>query len=426
MPGGSLRSSALRGIAQVAAGVAARVRDGWVVELTNRANIQIRGVRPDRIPDEVARLVRCGAVRPDGSGDARLNVMAGPLSGIDATEILDTRPMVDAVTSLLYRCAPRRLPAKFGVIIDGGGAVHLRGRRHDLALGAVRVDDDPAVKFEVALGDGLPIDRACGPEEVLVVSPHQLCATVEAVMELCAQGERTSDVVRRAGRDGHGALIRRLAVELGAEARVVPSASVRSRTDASRVPVGVGVGWAAGTPALGRLRADDLLALAAASDELSGGEVRITPWRSVLLPTSHPEAARRLDELGMCTDLLDPVQSVIACAGSTGCASGTADTQAHGRTLIDLLRRLPAAQRPASVHLSGCTKGCAGTAVSAITFIATDPASDPSAAADTYDMYRNSSVQRPGPLPPRRIGVDAALAIASSPVASLPAGAAGA
>ena len=208
--------------------------------------------------------------------------------------------------------------------------------------------------------------------------------------------------------------------------QVLPSASVRSRTGPSGVPVGVGAGWAAGTPALGRLRADDLLALADVSDELSGGEIRITPWRSVLLPTSHPEAARRLDQLGMCTDLLDPVQSVIACAGSTGCASGGADTQAHGRTLIDLLRRLPAAQRPASVHLSGCTKGCAGTAVSAITFIATDPASDPSAAADTYDMYRNSSVQRPGPLPPRRIGVDAALAIASSPVASLPAGAAGA
>ena len=89
MPGGSLRSSTLRGIAQVAAGVGY----GWVVELTNRANIQVRGVRPDRIPDEVARLVRCGAVRPDGYGDARLNVMAGPLSGIDATETIDTRPI---------------------------------------------------------------------------------------------------------------------------------------------------------------------------------------------------------------------------------------------------------------------------------------------------------------------------------------------
>ena len=426
MPGGSLRSSALRGIAQVAAGVGDRlgdrVGDGWVVELTNRANIQVRGVRPDRIANEVARLVRCGAVRPDGSGDARLNVMAGPLSGIDATETIDTRPMVDAVTSLLYRCAPRRLPAKFGVIIDGGGAVHLRGRRHDLALGAVRVGDDPAVKFEVALGDGLPIDRACGPEEVLVVSPHQLCATVEVVMRLCAQGERASDVVRRAG---HGALIRQLAMELGTAARLVPTASVRSRTGLSGVPVGVGNGWAAGTPALGRLRADDLMALADVSDELSGGEIRITPWRSVLLPTSHPEAARRLHELGMCTDLLDPVQSVVACAGSTGCASGTADTQAHGRTLIDMMRRLPAAQRPASVHLSGCAKGCAGTAASAITFIATDPASDPSAAVYTYDMYRNSSVQRPR-FPPLRVGVDAALAIASAPVASLPAGAAGA
>ena len=91
----------------------------------------------------------------------------------------------------------------------------------------------------------------------------------------------------------------------------------------------------------------------------------------------------------MYTEGNDPVQSVVACAGSTGCSSGTADTQAHGRTLIALLRTLPVAKRSASVHLSGCAKGCAGTARSAFTLIAQDT-------LVTYYVYSNASVQQPG------------------------------
>ncbi len=379
LPGGLANSAMLRSVAEVA---------GWApgsqVEITNRANLQIRGVRPADVNHARAVLTNSGAVRANGSGEARVNVVASPLTGIDPTEVLDVRATVAVVADLLYTAAPPGLPAKFGVIVDGGGDVHLRGRRHDLALGAVVADG--SVRLEVALGDGLALERSAGP--VLLVDPAAVPILVAAVMALCAHGDRGADVLAH---HGYERLMQRLAQDVGNGARVVDPQTVRCHWQPSQIPVGVGAGWVSGTPVLGRMCADDLSSLADLADAHSGGEVRVTTWRNVLLPTTDTQKVQtRLQQLHMYTDGSDPVQSVVACAGSTGCSSGTADTQAHGRTLINTLRTLPEAKRPASVHLSGCAKGCASTACGTFTLIAGDT-------PDTYDVHTNASVQQPGP-----------------------------
>lgn len=356
---------------------------GSLVEITNRANLQIRGIRPGDVARARSVLTDSGAVRANGNGDARVNVVASPLTGIDPTEVLDVRTTVAMVADQLYTAAPPGLPAKFGVIVDAGGDVHLRGRRHDLALGAVVADG--VVYFEVALGDGLPVQRSTGP--VLLVDQAAVSTLLATVTALCAHGDRGADVLVQ---HGYARLMQRLAKDVGTGARLVDPQTLCCHWQPSKIPVGVGAGWVSGSPVLGRMCADDLQSLADLADAESGGEVRVTPWRNVVLPTTHSHKVQTgLQQLHMYTEGNDPVQSVVACAGSTGCSSGTADTQAHGRTLIALLRTLPVAKRSASVHLSGCAKGCAGTARSAFTLIAQDT-------LDTYDVYSNASVQQPG------------------------------
>ena len=378
LPGGQLNAAMLRSVAEVVGWNA-----GSLVELTNRANLQIRGVLPGDVDRARVVLTDSGAVRANGNGDARVNVVGSPLTGIDPTEVLDVRATVAMVADLLYTEAPPGLPAKFGVIVDAGGDVHLRGRRHDLALGAVVTDG--SVCFEVVLGDGLALDRAAQP--VLLVDPAAVPTLVSAVMTLCANGERGADVLAH---HGYEQLMEHLAQDVGDGARLVHPTTIRSRWQPSQIPVGVGAGWVSGTPVLGRMCADDLGSLADLADAHSGGDIRITPWRNVVLPTSDThEVQTGLHQLHMYTDGHDPVQSVVACAGSTGCSSGTADTQAHGRALINMLRALPATTQPSSVHLSGCAKGCAGTARSTFTLIAGDT-------PDTYDIHINASVQQSG------------------------------
>jgi len=70
----------------------------------------------------------------------------------------------------------------------------------------------------------------------------------------------------------------------------------------------------------------------------------------------------------------------VACAGRRGCASGRADTQADGTDLVARLAALPVEDRPRSVHLSGCDKGCARAQPAQLSLVADAP-------DGTYDLY---------------------------------------
>jgi precorrin-3B synthase len=135
-----------------------------------------------------------------------------------------------------------------------------------------------------------------------------------------------------------------------------------------------------GQPPLGRLDAATLHGLAALAQRHGNGTLRATPWQSVLLPDipTHalPAALAELNALGLACDCAQPITRLIACAGSSGCAKGLADTKADALRLAALL---PA---NADVHLSGCTRSCAAAHCAPYTLLA--------AAPGLYDLYRRN------------------------------------
>jgi precorrin-3B synthase len=90
------------------------------IDLTRRANLQIRGVREEGLPALHAALDRLGLLDEE---DAR-NVMVGPLAG----------PEARALALSLGRALPAGLPAKFGCLVDDGGPLSIAGERADVAL----------------------------------------------------------------------------------------------------------------------------------------------------------------------------------------------------------------------------------------------------------------------------------------------------
>ena len=382
VPGGRLTAADLRAVADAAE----RSANG-IVELTSRANLQLRGFSREAADSALDGLIAAGLVRLDADEDARCNVIGSPLAGIDA-DTLDTGPIVDAISTILTE-HPAPLSPKFGVIVDGGGPLHLRGLRHDIVLGAATLDE--ASLFEIALGEALPTGRVGATPTVLVAEPSAAPSVVVAVLGLLQPGERGADLLPRIG---SAALISALTNVPGCF--IVASSSIGRPTASATAPIGRGSGWVAALPTLGRMSADGLRVLANIADwcapsahgpelwrqnPLGGtldakvhtrsGGVRITPWRSVVVPVSSTDHAGRalasLGEIGMCTDVREPAVSVIACAGSTGCSAGQADTQADARTLIELLRSAP---QSGTVHLSGCPKRCASRATNMLTLVA--------------------------------------------------------
>ncbi|WP_433226261.1 hypothetical protein [Microtetraspora malaysiensis] len=124
-------------------------------------------------------------------------------------------------------------------------------------------------------------------------------------------------------------------------------------------------------PPLGRLTPAQAEALAAAAGD-GAGEVRVTPWRTVVVPDLTPaDAGRwraRLAEAGLVADPASPWLGVTACAGRPGCAKSRADVHADIHAALgdprpdaDVSRdavRSPTDAGRIPAHWAGCERRC--------------------------------------------------------------------
>jgi precorrin-3B synthase len=360
VPGGILSGRQVGQVASVA-------QKGATVEITSRANLQIRGTAKDDEGDLTRLLVAAGVTHPDALGDSRRNVLASPTSGHDPEEIVDCRLLIADIEGRLIAAHSSSLSPKFGVLIDGGGAVHVRGQVHDICLGATRSGDGPP-RMEVSLGRALPTGDRDGPAWLL--EPADVGVFVSAsVEELGVRQETNGRMSGLVAALGHSGAMMSIARRAHINVEIVDPGSVEPCRGPSVRPIGVladhrlGMQMVGAMPILGRLSAETLDAIARLAVAFGDGEVRLTPWRSLLLTgVAHGDVdsvREELRALDLVVDPADPALNVVACAGNTGCPSGLTDAQADGRQLIEMLRTAGDAGG-ASVHVSGCSKGCAG------------------------------------------------------------------
>jgi len=113
--------------------IAATLGNGHI-DLTRRANLQVRGLREQDLPALHQALDRLGLLEDE----AARNIMIDPLAG----------PETRALAMAFGRALPQNMPAKFGCLVDGGGPLSIVGERADIALAitgegiAVRVDGE--------------------------------------------------------------------------------------------------------------------------------------------------------------------------------------------------------------------------------------------------------------------------------------------
>jgi ferredoxin-nitrite reductase len=127
-PGGLLRSSQ----SQVVAQFAAQHGDEYV-QITHRANLQLRAARAVPSATMLSTLQAAGLAARRAAVDHLRNIMASPTAGIDPQALIDTRALVVALDDAITQHEGLAgLPAKFSVGFDGGEGVSVRDRRNDL------------------------------------------------------------------------------------------------------------------------------------------------------------------------------------------------------------------------------------------------------------------------------------------------------
>jgi precorrin-3B synthase len=366
---------------QAAALADAAIRCGnGTIGLSGRANLHLRGLSERTLPDLHARLDEAGLIDADPEVERLRNIVLSPLSGIDPEALLDLGPSLAALETRLEGDERlRRLPAKFGFVLDAQGRLPLGDIDSDIRFEATRDG-----MFAVFLAGEDALAAECAPDETGEVAAQLGLA----FLTLAGAGEtaprRMRALVERAGA---AAAFSQAAREAKPRARSRRRASLRDVLGAH--PYGATAVIGAAAP-FGETDAGRFKALIERARALGVDSLRLTPWRAFLIAGLDQSGAELLvgsmTELGFIADADDPRLRIAACVGAPACMHGARCVREDAARWAAILPKGDGVV----LHVSGCAKGCAKPTATAATFTAT---------ATGYDLILGG---RAGDSPTRR------------------------
>ncbi|MGW4839901.1 cobalamin biosynthesis protein CobG [Streptomyces globisporus] len=331
VPGGVL--SADRADALLAA--AERFGDGEL-HLTSRGNVQLRGLDA-ACGGPLAELLTAAGLLPSAAHERARNIVASPLAGLDGS------PPVSGWLSELD-----------ALVCGSAAAASLSGR------------------FLFALDDGHGDVDALGADVTLIAAGDSCLLRIGAEDEVSripgGEGPRAAllaaETFLRAARDSGAWRVKDLPDDVRAElVRTVRAAAgpavhrPRPRTATPTAPGAHGSPNAISVDVpLGRLTSTQWRLLTGTARR-HGDELRLTPWRGIVVPGpfGRPEdaadALATLAAAGLITAPDSPWAGVGACIGRPGCAKSLSDVRAEAGAAVGPVGRLP-------VYWSGCERRC--------------------------------------------------------------------
>ena len=320
---GRLSAAQADGIAELAAH-----HGNGLIDLTGRANLQIRGVGAAAHAPLLDGLSRLELIDADEECETQRNVVVAPFwaEGDDAHWLAMELERALAAKHL-------GLPLKFGFAIDCGSLPALAKTPAD-----IRIERD---------SEGALIVRADGAGQGRAVERGDAVATALLLAEWFVDSGGVTN--------GRG----RMASHLSGGAHLPDSLAGNARPAPAMAMPGPGLcsGGALVGLAFGQIQSATLKVLAGLANH-----VRLTPWRMVLI-----EGLREMPRHdGLVTEASDPILRVMACTGAPACPQAHAETRAFAAALA------PSVANDARLHVSGCAKGCAHPGASSITLVGTE------------------------------------------------------
>ncbi|NVO55776.1 cobalamin biosynthesis protein CobG [Rhodobacteraceae bacterium B1Z28] len=288
------------------------------IDLTNRANLQLRGVDEQDHQPLLKELAALNLLDAEPGIEVRRNILVSPMYETGDLTARLAQELTDRLEEL------PALPAKFGFAIDTGVDRLLSG-------------DSADIRFECN-AEGL-ILRADGAETGCTVTEGQAIDQLIAMANWFSSNF-TSDTRRMA----------RLIAAIG-----LPSEWQGEQPGAIGTPLRPGpcnTGPLYGAP-FGQLPAKDLYDLVDSSGAIA---LRVTPWRLILL-----EGGAAIPTATFVSNGTDPLMTTDACPGAPFCPQAHVETREIARAL--------APHVCGSLHVSGCAKGCARMGSADVTLV---------------------------------------------------------
>jgi len=299
--------------------LAAKTHGNGLIDLSARANIQLRGIRPEAHLPLLDDLSALGLLDPSEAIERHRNIVLNPL-----WQGAHWQALHDAMAEVLTDPEFANLPSKFGVALDADLPLTLQSTSTDVRLEATQ-------SAWLLRPDGFPTGAR-------VTTPQEAAEALRTLLRWFQP---------RGIHQGRGRMAA-LAGQPLPQGFDHPMTAAPFHPQPGTTPLGALVGFE-----FGQLTAETLAALA-------NSPLRITPWRMILI---EGQGLPILPGLIISPD--DPRLNVTACTGAPGCAQALQPTR-------DLARNLaPQVHNGQHLHVSGCAKGCAHPAPCALTLTAT-------------------------------------------------------
>lgn len=382
IPGGQVKSFQLRELANIS-----RDLTTGYIQITTRANFQLRNFEPKNAPALLSRIQAIGLSSRGSGADNIRNITCSPTAGFDPHELIDTLPLAQELGQYIVNHREfYNLPRKFNIAFDGGGAISSVEDTNDIGLRAVKVvkgtESVPdGVYFRVALGGATGHKAFAQDAGVLVKPADAIKVTAALVRVFIAHGNRGN---RKKARLKHLLETWSLEQYIAETEKLLGHPLIKapldeqghcdleaggSRPVTAHSHVGVypqkqaGLNYIGVGVPVGQITQKQLNRLADLADHYGSGEVRLTVWQNLVLPNipdGYVDTVKKaLVKAGLYWEQSHVRSGFVACTGNSYCKFASADTKGHALELMKHLEKRVPLDQPINVHLTGCPHSCA-------------------------------------------------------------------
>ncbi len=369
IPGGLLKTFQLRELAKIAK----ELTSGYV-QITTRANLQMRLIQPRDCPEFLQRVQNVGLHTRGAGADNIRNLTANPTAGIDPHELMDVMPLCNELAHIIINDRSfYDLPRKFNIAFDGGGLIGTVEDTNDIGAKAVKIGDE--IFFRIALG-GATGHKAFARDLGVLVKPAELNKVIVALVRVYIANGNRGD--RKKARLKH--LLETWSLEkyldetekiLGGKLQRAP-ADLKVEYGDAKLPhshIGIfpqkqkGLNYIGVAMPVGQITPKQMLRIAEIAELYGSGEIRLTVWQNFIIP-NVPDAYVETVKKALRKTGFDTQQSLlrgglIACTGNSFCKFAQSNTKGHALELADYLDKKITLDAPVNIHLTGCPNSCA-------------------------------------------------------------------
>jgi len=348
-----------------------------IIEITTRANIQLRGVKSSRIDSLSHILEQAGFAPKDPNGDDVRNVMVHPTAGFDRRGDKRILALAQEISTLLQiNRRYQTLSPKFSLLLDGGEACAMLHHHHDIWL--CICDGGKNIAFGLASRPPLVAETQKTHVTLGKVAFAKGKELVFALVDLLLDVRFGAPEITRMKHLVKVMEVKKIVGFLANKGvQLQPAADfyreriqdfsylgIHETAKNSRFYLGV-------KAPLGRLTPHSCTLLADLADKTAANHImRLTPWQGIIFPDCRLDEAQKLADTlmasGFISDVRQPLARMMCCCGLDACHSARADVRRDAHFLAHALEKHPLPL----IHLSACGKSCAANEATPITLVA--------------------------------------------------------